>query len=117
MIGWKPMSYVTLERGYGAPSVPIKAWVEGVQFEDEAKNQLFNTAQLPIVFRHIAVMPDVHYGRGATVGSVVPTKEGIVPAAVGVDIGCGMIATQTSLTANDLPDSLAEMRSYIEQAV
>ncbi len=97
--------------------VPIKAWTEGVPLEQAARQQLINAASLPFIHEHIAVMPDVHYGRGATVGSVIPTKGAIVPAAVGVDIGCGMMAVNTSLTANDLPDSLAEIRSRIERAV
>jgi tRNA-splicing ligase RtcB len=96
---------------------PIKAWIEGVPLEEAAKQQLINVASLPFIHDHIAVMPDVHYGRGATVGSVIPTKGAIVPAAVGVDIGCGMMAVHTSLTANDLPDSLAQIRSDIERAV
>ena len=98
-------------------NVPIKAWIEGVGVEDKAKQQLINTASLPIIFHHVAVMPDVHFGMGATVGSVVPTEGAIIPAAVGVDIGCGMIAVQTDLPAVQLPDSLARLRSKIEQAV
>src|SRR5450432_4144484 len=86
--------------------VPIKAWIRGVGVEDQARRQLVNTAQLPIVFHHVAVMPDVHFGMGATVGSVVPTEGAIIPAAVGVDIGCGMVAVQTNLPAAQLPDSL-----------
>src|SRR5215813_3655191 len=86
---------------------PIKAWTEGVPVEPEAEAQLRNMAALPFIYKHVAVMPDVHLGKGATVGSVIPTKGAIVPAAVGVDIGCGMCAVRTSLTANDLPDSLS----------
>jgi len=97
--------------------VPIKAWTNGVPVEDAARQQLINAASLPFIHDHIAVMPDVHYGRGATVGSVIPTKGAIVPAAVGVDIGCGMMAVHTSLAAADLPDSLAALRSDIERAV
>ena len=78
--------------------VPIRAWVKGVKFEPEAEKQLRNAAQLPFVFRWIAAMPDVHTGIGATVGSVIPTRGAIIPAAVGVDIGCGMAAVRTSLT-------------------
>ncbi len=89
-----------------AQRAPIKAWVKGVPVEHEAQNQLRNVASLPFIHSHIAVMPDVHFGIGATVGSVIPTKGAIIPAAVGVDIGCGMMAVRTSLTANDLPDSL-----------
>lgn len=96
---------------------PIKAWTNGVPVEDAARQQLVNLASLPFIHQHIAVMPDVHYGIGATVGSVIPTKGAIIPAAVGVDIGCGMAAMRTSLTANELPDSLATIRSDIERAV
>lgn len=95
----------------------IKAWVKGVPVEEGARRQLENVAGLPFIHSHVAVMPDVHYGRGATVGSVIPTKGAIIPAAVGVDIGCGMMAIGTSLTANDLPDSLVAIRSEIERKV
>lgn len=95
----------------------IKAWVKGVPVEDAAREQLENVAGLPFVHSHLAVMPDVHYGRGATVGSVIPTRGAIIPAAVGVDIGCGMMAVRTSLTAEQLPDSLAPVRSEIERKV
>ncbi len=98
-------------------AAPIKLWTRGVPLEDEARKQLQNIARLPFIHRWIAVMPDVHLGKGATVGSVVPTIGAIVPAAVGVDIGCGMIAARTTLTASDLPDNLAEIRSAIERAV
>ncbi|GAB2507358.1 RtcB family protein [Lysobacter humi (ex Lee et al. 2017)] len=97
--------------------VPIKTWTRGVPLEDEARKQLQNIARLPFIHQHIAVMPDVHLGKGATVGSVVPTIGAIIPAAVGVDIGCGMIAARTTLTAGDLPDNLAGLRSAIERAV
>src|SRR5947209_20262194 len=72
--------------------------------ETEAQNQILNTASMPFVFRHVAVMPDCHYGKGATVGTVLPTRGAIIPAAVGVDIGCGMIAVRTPLTRADIPD-------------
>ena len=97
--------------------VPIKAWTRGVSIEDAARKQLANVARLPIVFRHVAVMPDVHFGIGATVGSVVPTERAIIPAAVGVDIGCGMMALETTLPASQLPDTLGPLRSAIERAV
>ena len=97
--------------------VPIKAWTRGVAVEDAARKQLVNVAKLPIVFRHVAVMPDVHFGIGATVGSVVPTERAIIPAAVGVDIGCGMMAVETTLAASQLPDSLRALRTAIEEAV
>ena len=83
---------------------PLKMWTRGVPVEDGARRQLDNVAGLPFIFKHVAVMPDVQYGKGATVGSVIPTKGAIIPAAVGVDIGCGMIAARTNLAANDLPD-------------
>lgn len=95
----------------------IKAWVKGVPVEPEARRQLENVAGLPFVHSHLAVMPDVHFGRGATVGSVIPTKGAIIPAVIGVDIGCGMMAIRTSLTASDLPDSLKPLRSEIERKV
>jgi tRNA-splicing ligase RtcB len=97
--------------------VPIKAWVRGVGVEDAARKQLENLARLPVVFHHVAAMPDVHYGIGATVGSVVPTQHAVIPAAVGVDIGCGMMAVETTLEAKLLPDSLKSLRSAIERAV
>jgi tRNA-splicing ligase RtcB (3'-phosphate/5'-hydroxy nucleic acid ligase) len=98
-------------------SQPIKAWTRGVPVEDAAMQQLRNVAALPFVFHHVAAMPDVHWGKGATIGSVIPTRGAIVPAAVGVDIGCGMCAAMTSLTASDLPDNLGAVRSAIETAV
>lgn len=98
-------------------AAPIKLWTRGVPLEDEAREQLRNIARLPIIHRHIAVMPDVHLGKGATVGSVVPTVGAIIPAAVGVDIGCGMIAARTTLMGHDLPDNLAGVRNAIEHAV
>ncbi len=96
---------------------PIKAWIDGVPLEDSARKQLVNVASLPFIHHHVAVMPDVHWGMGATVGSVIPTKGAIIPAAVGVDIGCGMVAATTALTASDLPDNLSAIRSAIEKAV
>ncbi|HPF73317.1 MAG: RtcB family protein [Lysobacteraceae bacterium] len=96
---------------------PIKAWIRGVPMDPMAADQLRNLTSLPFVGPWVAVMPDVHVGIGATVGSVVPTRGAIIPAAVGVDIGCGMAAVRTSLTAKDLPDSLARLRSEIERAV
>ena len=96
---------------------PIKAWTNGVPVEALAWQQLLNIADLPFIFKHVAAMPDVHWGMGATVGSVIATRGAIVPAAVGVDIGCGMMAQQTSLTASDLPDNLLGVRSAIEARV
>jgi tRNA-splicing ligase RtcB len=95
----------------------VKMWTRGVPVDDRAREQLLRAAQMPFIFKHVAVMPDVHVGIGATVGSVIPTKNAIIPAAVGVDIGCGMMACRTSLTATDLPDSLGHLRSAIECAV
>ena len=89
----------------------MKAWTKGVPLEDQARKQFLNAAQLPFIFKWIAAMPDVHWGIGATVGSVIPTKGAIIPAAVGVDIGCGMMAVQTSLNARDLPDNLKRIRT------
>ncbi|WP_337056540.1 RtcB family protein [Pseudomonas sp. USHLN015] len=100
-----------------ADGKPIKLWTQGVPVEDDARKQLINTAKMPFIFKHLAVMPDVHLGKGSTIGSVIPTVGAIIPAAVGVDIGCGMIAARTSLTASDLPDNLAGLRSAIEKAV
>ena len=97
--------------------VPIKAWIEGVKMEDVAKKQLLNVARLPFVYKWVAAMPDVHWGIGATVGSVIPTKGAIIPAAVGVDIGCGVIAVQTTLNASHLPDNLRKIRRAVEKAV
>ncbi|CAH0152519.1 RtcB family protein [Stenotrophomonas lactitubi] len=98
-------------------AAPIKLWTRGVPLEDQAREQLQNIAKLPFIHKWISVMPDVHLGKGATVGSVVPTIGAIIPAAVGVDIGCGMIAVRTTLVASDLPDNLSAVRSAIERAV
>jgi len=95
----------------------IKMWTLGVPVEEDAKTQLANTAKMPFIFKHMAVMPDVHVGKGSTVGSVIPTLRAVIPAAVGVDIGCGMMAAKTTLTASDLPDGLAALRAAIESAV
>lgn len=95
----------------------IKAWTKGVTVDPNAVEQLRNVAGLPFVHSHVAAMPDVHFGRGATVGSVIPTKGAIIPAAVGVDIGCGMMAMRTSLEARHLPDSLKATRDAIEAAI
>jgi tRNA-splicing ligase RtcB (3'-phosphate/5'-hydroxy nucleic acid ligase) len=111
---------MTSERTYEViPSegVPIKAWTRGVPVEEEAAKQLRNVARLPFIHKWVAAMPDVHWGIGATVGSVIPTVGAVIPAAVGVDIGCGMMAVQTTLTANDLPESLRAVRTAIEKAV
>jgi len=96
---------------------PLKLWDSHGAFEPQAMQQLRNIASLPFIHSHVAGMPDVHLGKGATVGSVIATKQAIIPAAVGVDIGCGMSAVRTSLTASDLPDNLAPIRAEIERAV
>jgi len=101
----------------GAQGGLIKAWVDGVQVEDQARKQLDNMAAMPFIHKHVAIMPDVHWGMGATVGSVIPTRGAIIPAAVGVDIGCGMAAVRTSLTASDLPDNLHGLRTAIEAVI
>jgi tRNA-splicing ligase RtcB len=97
--------------------VPIKQWTGSLEIEETAQKQLTNMASLDIIWPHIAIMPDVHWGCGATVGSVIPTLKAIIPAAVGVDIGCGMMAIRTTLKSKDLPDNLFELRSKIEAAV
>src|SRR5258707_3951307 len=104
--------YETIE----TTGAPIKAWTHGVPVEESARRQLLNVASLPFIHHHVAVMPDVHWGMGATVGSVIPTVGAIIPAAVGVDIGCGMAAVRTNVVAADLPDSLAALRAAIEAA-
>ncbi len=96
---------------------PIKMWTQGVPVDEKAKEQLIKTSSMPFIYKWLAVMPDVHVGKGSTIGSVIPTKGALIPAAVGVDIGCGMMAVRTSLTASDLPDHLFELRSAIEHAV
>lgn len=108
------MSYQVLhEQGH----VPVKAWVNDVAFDEGTRQQLMQTARMPFIHKWLAAMPDVHLGRGATIGSVIPTVGAVIPAAVGVDLGCGMMAVQTSLTADGLPDSLAAVRSSIERVV
>jgi tRNA-splicing ligase RtcB (3'-phosphate/5'-hydroxy nucleic acid ligase) len=102
---------LTLDKG----RVPVKVWTDDI--EHEALQQLLNVAQLPIVHGHVAAMPDVHAGIGATVGSVIATRAAIIPAAVGVDIGCGMNAVRLSLKASELPDNLYRLRTAIERAV
>ncbi|GAA2989562.1 RtcB family protein [Actinokineospora diospyrosa] len=98
-------------------NVDIRLWANPEQVEGSALRQLHNIAALPWTYKHVAVMPDVHYGIGATVGSVIAMRGAVSPAAVGVDIGCGMTAVRTSLTAEDLPASLAPLRTQIEAAV
>src|ERR1700748_3539760 len=107
------MSHDAMYEVLPSEGVPIKAWTRGVPVEEAAKKQLRNIAAMPFIFRWLAVMPDVHLGKGATVGSVIPTKKAIIPAAVGVDIGCGMMAVKTSLGASALPDDLHGVRPAI----
>ncbi len=106
---------MTIKQTLSHTDVPVHIWTDDI--EHEATQQLANVARMPFVHSHVAAMPDVHLGVGATVGSVIPTRGAIIPAAVGVDIGCGMIATRISLGANELPDSLARVRSAIEARV
>ena len=95
----------------------VKMWVGDMEVEQSALVQIMNLSQLPILAGHIAVMPDVHMGKGATVGSVIPTRASVIPAAVGVDIGCGVIAAKTNLKAEDLPTSLLSLRHQIERDI
>lgn len=105
------MNVISTER------IPIKIWSQLDTVEDKAIRQLKNTAAMPFVFKHVAAMPDVHLGIGATVGSVIATKRAIMPAAVGVDIGCGMMAVKTGLDARVVQDKISEIRHSIERSV
>lgn len=96
-------------------SAPVKIWTNDV--EDTALDQLHKLSTLPFIHKHVAVMPDVHWGYGSTVGSVIPTIKAIVPAAVGVDIGCGMVAHKLNIRTDQLPDNLAGVRSALEAAI
>lgn len=107
------MSAITIT---DAPNA-IKLWTDPATVSPEAYRQLINIASLPYIYKHVAVMPDVHYGKGATVGSVIAMENAVSPSAVGVDIGCGMAALRTNLTATDLPDDLAKLRTDIEAAI
>lgn len=109
----QPSNHNVIQEG----GTPIRLWTQGVPVEDQAREQLINTSKMPFIYKWMAVMPDVHLGMGATIGSVIPTKEAIIPAAVGVDIGCGMMAVQTTLNANDLPDNLRGLRIELEKAI
>jgi tRNA-splicing ligase RtcB len=111
-MGEQSFEYMHVEGGS-----PVKMWTRGVAVDEKAREQLSRAAKMPFIFKHVAAMPDVHVGIGATVGSVIPTKGAVIPAAVGVDIGCGMMAARTSLHASDLPDSLEGVRNAIEKAV
>jgi tRNA-splicing ligase RtcB len=98
-------------------AVPVKSWTRGVPFDDNSRDQLRNLSTMPFIHKWVAAMPDVHLGRGATIGSVIPTIGAVIPAAVGVDLGCGMMAVKTSLRADQLPDSLVAVRTGIETKV
>lgn len=107
------MNHETIEGSHA----PIKAWTRGVPFEDKAREQVLQAASLPFIHHHIAIMPDVHFGIGATVGSVIPTRGAIVPASVGVDIGCGMMAVRTSLTSHDIGDNAQPIFEALSKAI
>ncbi|MFG2001282.1 RtcB family protein [Spirillospora sp. NPDC048911] len=106
------MPYQTLKGG----RVPIRLWTDPATVEDVALDQLKNVSGLPWI-EGLAVMPDVHYGKGATVGSVIAMRDAVSPAAVGVDIGCGMTAVKSSLTTDDMPDDLSSLRGRLEKAI
>lgn len=112
------INYLFHERGTLSETqrFPVKTWSKGVEFDDGTFKQLANIASMPFIHKHVAAMPDAHVGIGATVGSVIATKGAIIPAAVGVDLGCGMMAYQISLTEGDLPDSLGHVRAAMERA-
>jgi tRNA-splicing ligase RtcB len=95
----------------------VKSWTRGVAFDENSKAQALNIASMPFIHKWVALMPDVHMGVGATIGSVIPTLNAIIPAAVGVDLGCGMMAVKTSLRAEQLPDSLFALRLHLEHKI
>src|SRR5271165_5646193 len=105
------MKVITTEK------LPIKVWSDLDKVEEKAIQQLKNMAHMPFVFKHVAAMPDVHLGVGATVGSVIATKKAIIPAAVGVDIGCGMMAVKTTLDYKIVQDKVVEIRKSIERSI
>ena len=94
---------------------PVKVWTEDL--DKGAIEQLLNVSLIPFIHNHVAVMPDAHVGMGCTIGTVIPTHKAIIPAAVGVDIGCGMMAAKTNITAKDLPDNLSKIRNSIEKII
>jgi len=106
---------MTIKTTFQGHEVPVFAWTEDIEYS--AIEQLLNLSRLPIMFKHVAAMPDVHMGVGASVGTVIATKGAIIPSAVGVDIGCGMIAAKTNLNASDLPDNLHALRHSIERSI
>ena len=93
------------------------SWTPEAQIEDSALEQIASLSKMPFIFKHVAVMPDCHFGLGTTVGSCIPTMGAIIPAAVGVDIGCGMIAAKTGLNRADLPDDLSDIRKAVEHQI
>ncbi len=95
----------------------VKAWIDGVPIEQGAAEQAMRISNMPFIHKWVSLMPDVHYGMGSTIGSVIPTKKAIIPASVGVDIGCGMCAVKTNLTAEDLPNTLKKVRNQIERDI
>ena len=109
----QPINHNIIQDG----GTPIRLWTKGVPVDPKAHDQLIKASQMPFIYKWLAVMPDVHVGIGATIGTVLPTKEAIIPAAVGVDIGCGMMAVQTTLSADDLPDNLHGLRTELEKAI
>ena len=111
------MRAFTVHHTPGTQEALIKAWDHGIEFDQNTMEQIKRTAMMPFIHKHVAVMPDAHWGMGSTVGTVIPTKGAIIPAAVGVDIGCGMMAYQLSLNARDLPDNLHAIRTEIERVV
>ena len=115
---FQPVSYrketVMAPRNIGPK---VLSWLPEEQIEESALRQIKNLAQMPFIFQHVAVMPDCHFGLGATVGSCIPTLRAIIPAAVGVDIGCGMIAVKTPLKSGDLPEDLSDIRKAIEHQI
>lgn len=106
---------MTIKQVINSGRAPVKVWTTDI--DEGTLQQLHNLSTLPFIHKHVAVMPDAHWGMGSTVGSVIPTIKAIVPAAVGVDIGCGMMAHRLNIAANTLPDSLGAVRSAIEAAV
>ncbi len=108
------MSYNVIKAKSGGV---VKAWTEGVVLDEKARRQLENVASMPFIHRWVAAMPDAHWGLGATIGSVIATKHAVIPAAVGVDLGCGMVAAPLNLAADDLPSNLKPIREAIEKAV
>ena len=95
--------------------VPVKVYTTDI--EDKALEQLRKLSLMPFIHSHVAAMPDAHLGRGSTIGSVIPTSGAIIPAAVGVDLGCGMAAVRLDMSSHDLPENLRAIRRAIEKAV